>query len=108
MTNELLGWLLITATNAVVVTTISVGLPFHPVRAWLKDNIEIVWETVQCPYCLAHWTSLIMMLLARPDILVLDPLIFFLAWGTLVYVTTLFNGVLYALPPLNKLFKDHE
>jgi hypothetical protein len=97
--------LVIGATNTVITVTLSKGLPFRGLREWVRGKWETLADTLECPYCLAHWTALPWIFFSpipQGSFVIVDLLVW---WGLLVYVTAFLSGVLFLMPPLSNFFR---
>ena len=64
-------WLLVAvlsvgAATAVVTLTISRSRIFRPLRTWVAERSDFLYDLLECPYCLSHWVALGLTLIHGP------------------------------------------
>ena len=89
--------ILIAFCSASISFTISFTSIFKGVRTWLSKIHPKVEELIHCPWCLNHWVTFVILIIASIDLLPITPYIvinFLLTMFTLTSISGLIHYVL--------------
>lgn len=97
-----MSWQLLTqvAVFSVAVGVVSLTLTqaaiFEWLRDWVEDRSEFLGELFNCPYCMAHWIALAVMLIYQPMLIGTGPAWanWTVSWFTLVGLGSLVSGLI--------------
>lgn len=82
-------WMLVdVAWVAIATLTLSRAKIFKPWRSWLSVRSPFMGSLVSCPYCLMHWTAMIVALLSPRWDWLEFPLLMVAAAATMALVKT--------------------
>ena len=70
----MLIWSIAVSTFAVTVTLSKIFAPF---RQTIKTKSPFLGDLVSCPYCFSHWCSFLVVLIIRPTLLQVNPVLSF-------------------------------